>query len=64
MIRSIVFTALLDLSPEFCRMESRAGSEVVTQIADAWHKDTSNTDLFAFVKAWLLTHPITEGGDA
>lgn len=35
--RSLAFTALLELSPEFRRMESRKGSKAITRFLEAFH---------------------------
>lgn len=57
MERSLIFTALLHLSPEFGRMTSVDGAAMITQIQEAWRADRS-TDLYSFTKDWLETNPL------
>lgn len=63
MIRSLVFTSLLDLSPEFGRMESRKGSEVITALVadyEALPVSAETPDIYAYTKTWLTTHPMSD----
>ena len=55
MERSAIFTCLL-ANEAFGAMESRKGSEVVTEVHEAWQASES-TDMFAFVQQWLAEHP-------
>lgn len=62
--RSCAFTCLLDLDPNFGRLELRAGSERVTVLLAAWYESDS-TDMFAFCREWLAaekTHTISADG--
>lgn len=55
--RSLIFTALLDLSPEFRVKEVGAGASVIADIQTAWDADRTYTDLYAFVRVWLADNP-------
>lgn len=60
MDRSVVFSALLHLSPEFGRLPVEASLPLITEVVSAWQKATGETDLYEFTKRWLAQHPITE----
>ena len=57
MERSVIFTSLLDLSPEFGKLPRRDGERIVTKAHEAW-KASSATDMHAFVRSWLAKNPI------
>lgn len=56
--RSVVFSCLLDLSPEFGALTAREGSEVITRVVEAWRAKTEQTVLYEFVRQWLTEHSI------
>lgn len=59
--RSVIFSVLLDISPEFGALTSREGSEVVTRVVEAWRKKTEPISLYDFTQQWLAEHPLQKG---
>lgn len=50
--RSLAFTALLDLSPEFGRMDlDRSGGEITRFLADYY--ESGQTNMYAYARGWL-----------
>lgn len=50
--RSAMFTALLELDPEFRSMPMQEGMERITEALADW-QESESTDMFAFAKQWV-----------
>jgi hypothetical protein len=53
--RSTMFTVLLDITPAYGRMESRAGERVVTEALLAWY-DSTATNMHSWAKEWVTAN--------
>lgn len=59
MERSLAFTALLDLSETFGKVEARAGSEVITAFVRDYNDQPVTAILptmYSYAKTWLADH--------
>lgn len=52
--QSAMYANLLELSPTYGRLESRAGTQVTKEALAAWY-DSTGDDMFDFTKAWIKT---------
>lgn len=57
--RSAMFSALLDLSPEYRKLDTRVGERVTTSALEAWYRDPG-TDMYAFARTWLRGRDLTK----
>lgn len=54
MTRSLIYSALLALSPRFCALSSTEGSRVMTFVVSAWEERSCATaDMYTWVRTWL-----------
>jgi hypothetical protein len=52
--RSAMFSALLELSPKYGKLDSRVGERITTEALAAW-RDSTGDDMFRFAKEWIKT---------
>lgn len=50
--RSTMFTALLELSPDYGKLDTRVGEHIVSEALRGWY-DSAATDMFKFAREWL-----------
>lgn len=50
--RSTMFTCLLDLSPKYGQLTTKAGERIVTEALAAWY-DSTATNMYVWAKNWI-----------